>query len=114
MTDLTLTQNQREAALVAMRTAYWECESGRSVIESILDALLAIGWRPEPQPDAIAAAEARGYARGVEAAAQEIEPSTDMTDDELSQYGKDKRRLAARIRAISPIPKEPDHGNPNA
>lgn len=45
-----LTPGQREATLATMHTAFWECESGRSVIERILDALLAAGWRREPQP----------------------------------------------------------------
>lgn len=40
-------------------------------------------------------------AAALEEAAKLIDPAPDMRDDELTQYGKDKRRFAAAIRALN-------------
>lgn len=47
------------------------------------------------------AARRLGFAEGVEAAAQVVHLSPELRDDELSDYGRENRRHAERIRALT-------------
>lgn len=104
-----LTPEQREAALNAIAD-----HASSADIDDALDALLALGWRPEPQPDATAAAEARGRREGIEAAAKvadahAAEALSSMCgygdlDDALQGKEDAAEAIADAIRGLSSIP----------
>lgn len=114
-----LTPEEREAALRLIRQWTAAIGSGSDDADRALDALLANGWTPPAQPDAIAAAEARGRREGVEAAAKvcdEIARVEAEKQNAAFEHGNDREgyrahavhctadTLAARIRALSSIP----------
>lgn len=112
--DLTPEQRSDALAVVAHEIAgvTHRAEDYADEAERILDALLAAGWRPEPQPDAIAAAEARGRREGIKAA--ELRAAFEAGRDQaFSEAGARSMGLsfkcpdqafADHIRALSSIP----------
>jgi hypothetical protein len=56
----------------------------------------------EDKIDAHAAALREAWEAGRDAAADEIAPAADMTEEELTKYGRDCRRHSERILALTP------------
>lgn len=92
-----ITTEQRKAALVALISGHLDYDYE---VDVGLNALIAAGWGP------VAAAEARGYRAGVEAALAAAH--AEITEED--GVGTADMMIEAAIRTLADKPKEPPHG----
>lgn len=102
---VTITPEQREAALEILRTQIWAAagcaipepwEVGDFFAPITLNALIAAGWGP------VADAEARGYRAGVEAAGNEVAKEIDRARTFGPHHVPVLAGVQDAIRALAP------------